>query len=227
MNRRSVIFMLNINNDKTDIKEYSIGYVRVSTAEDKQKLGYEAQQRILKCNSIDIIYAEKVSGRKDNRPEFKRAIKYCKRLAKQGNKVTFVVVKLDRASRKMSSLLNIIEDLKNNGISFKSINDNIDTSNAQGILMTQLLAMFSEFEVNVLRERTKEGLKQARLDGKILGRPALDDKLKDRVARLYCNPDLTVKQVAEKCNVSESTVYKIAKKRKLSRLFIKGSSYRD
>lgn len=210
-----------------EVKEFKVGYVRVSSSDDRQKLGYEAQKRILTDNNIGVIYSEKISGRKDNRPEFKKALTYCKRLSKQGYKVTFVVVKLDRVSRKMSSLLSILEDLKANNISFKSLKDDIDTSTPTGILMMQLLAMFSEFEVNTLRERTREGLRQAKLDGKMLGRPALDNKVKDKIAKLYCNPDITVSQVASMCNVSDRTVYKIAKERKLSRLFVKGSSFRD
>lgn len=219
--------MTKVNDSIKEIKDYKIGYVRVSTAEDRQKLGYEAQKRILADNNIDEVYAEKISGRKDDRPEFKKAIHKCKRLVNRGYKVTFVVVKLDRVSRKMSSLLNILEDLKADNIAFKSIKDDIDTSTPTGILMMQLLAMFSEFEVNTLRERTREGLRQAKLDGKVLGRPAIEDKLKDKIEKLYCNPDITVKQVAERCNVSERTVYKIAKERNLSRLFIKGSSFHD
>lgn len=209
------------------IKDYKIGYVRVSTAEDRQKLGYEAQKRILSDNSITKIYAEKVSGRKDDRPEFQKAIKRCKRLAKQGNKVTFVVVKLDRVSRKMSSLLNILEDLKANNIAFKSIKDDIDTSTPTGVLMMQLLAMFSEFEVNTLRVRTREGLKQAKIDGKTLGRPSYDSEVRDKVAKLYCNPDISLKEVAKRSGVSTRTVNRIAKERNLSRLFKNGTSFID
>lgn len=219
--------MTKSKNDSNEVKECKIGYVRVSTAEDRQKLGYEAQKRILTDNNIHTIYSEKMSGRKDDRPQFKKALNKAKLLAKKGYKVTFVVVKLDRLSRKMSSLLNILEDLKANNIAFKSIKDDIDTSTPSGVLMMQLLAMFSEFEVNTLRERTKEGLKQARLDGKTLGRPPLDDNIKDKVAKLYCNPDIDVKTIAKKCNVSERSVYRIAKKRNLSRLFKNGSSFND
>lgn len=204
-----------------------IGYVRVSTIEDRQKLGFEAQKRILKDNHVDYIYSEKISGRKDDRPQFKRAISKCKQLSEAGSKVTFVVVKLDRVSRKMSSLLNILEDLKENDIAFKSINENIDTTSATGILMMQLLAMFSEFEVNTLRTRTKEALRQAKLDGKILGRPSYNENIRQKVVNMYRNPDLTVREVAEKCNVSERTVYRIAKDNKLSRSFKKGASYLD
>ncbi|WP_164509369.1 recombinase family protein [Companilactobacillus jidongensis] len=207
--------------------EVMIGYVRVSTIEDRQKLGFEAQKRILKDNHVDYIYSEKISGRKDDRPEFQKAINKCKRLSKKGYQVTFVVVKLDRVSRKMSSLLNILEGLKASNIAFRSINENIDTTSATGILMMQLLAMFSEFEVNTLRTRTKEALRQAKLDGKILGRPSYDENIRQKVVNMYRNPDITVKEVAEKCKVSERTVYRIAKDNKLSRSFKNGASFLD
>ena len=208
-------------------KTIKIGYIRVSTAEDRQKLGYEAQKRILFENKIDYLYGEKMSGRKDDRPEFQKAITRAKKLSKKGHKVTFMVVKLDRVSRKMSSLLNILEDLRHSQVAFESINENINTESATGILMMQLLAMFSEFEVNTLRTRTKEALKQAKLDGKVLGRPAYSETIKNKVERLYRNPDISVKQVAIQCGVSERTVYRIAHERNLSRLFIKGTSYID
>lgn len=219
--------MTKSKDNSNEVKEIRIGYVRVSTAEDRQKLGYEAQKRILTDNNISAIYSEKMSGRKDDRPQFKKALNKAKLLAKKGYKVTFVVVKLDRLSRKMSSLLNILEDLKVNNIAFKSIKDDIDTSTPAGILMMQLLAMFSEFEVNTLRERTREGLRQAKLDGKTLGRPGLDEKLKNKIAKLYCDPDIDVKAVAKRCNVSERSVYRIAKERNLSRIFKNGSSFYD
>ncbi|WP_166806638.1 recombinase family protein [Companilactobacillus zhachilii] len=214
-----------INSDTKN--EVMIGYVRVSTIEDRQKLGFEAQKRILIENHVSKIYSEKISGRKDDRPQFKRAINKCKKLRKEGYKVTFVVVKLDRVSRKMSSLLNILEDLKSNNISFKSINENVDTNSPTGILMMQLLAMFSEFEVNTLRTRTKEALHQAKLDGKVLGRPSFDINKRREIALLYRNPDLSVKEVADRCNVSQRTVFRIAKENNLSRTFSKGSSFID
>lgn len=219
--------MTKVNDSIKEIKDYKIGYVRVSTAEDRQKLGYEAQKRILADNNIDEVYAEKISGRKDDRPEFKKAIHKCKRLVNRGYKVTFVVVKLDRVSRKMSSLLNILEDLKANNIAFKSVKDDIDTSTPSGILMMQLLAMFSEFEVNTLRVRTKEGLKQAVIDGKTLGRPSYSNEVRDKVARLYCNPDISLREVAKRSGVSTRTVNRIAKERNLSRLFKNGTSFID
>ncbi len=204
-----------------------IGYVRVSTIEDRQKLGFEAQKRILQDNKVDVIYSEKISGRKDDRPQFNKAINKCKLLSTKGYDVTFMVVKLDRVSRKTSSLLNILEDLKEQNISFKSINENIDTSSATGILMMQLLAIFSEFEVNTLRTRTKEALHQAKIDGKVLGRPSINENIREKIVKLYLNPDLSVKEVAEKCNVSERTVYRIVKNRKLSRIDKKDTSFLD
>lgn len=209
----------------TKKKKINIGYIRVSTAEDRQKLGYEAQKRILNDYAIDYLYGEKISGRKDDRPEFNKAIKRAKSLAKKGYTVTFIVVKLDRISRKMSSLLLILEDLKKYNISFKSVNENIATDTATGILMMQLLAMFSEFEVNTLRTRTREALKQAKIDGKVLGRPKINENIRDNIALMYRNPDLSVHDVAIKCNVSERTVYRIAKEGNLTRQYSKGTSF--
>lgn len=195
----------------------SVGYVRVSTTENRQKLGFDVQKRKLNEIGIDYLYSETMSGRKDERPEFNKAIKQAKCLAARGNKVIFVVYKLDRLARKMSTILSTLEDLQKAGVSFKSLTENVDTSTATGTLMMQLLGMFSEFEVNTTRARIKEALKQARLEGKILGRPPMSDKTKRNIASLYQNASLPVEAIAKRFHISVRTVYRVAKNSGISR----------
>ena len=80
----------------------NIGYARVSTEE--QELGLLVQKENLKA--CDLIFVEKESGGKDNRTEFRKAIKLAKSLSKQDKEVTLTVYKLDRLTRKMNTFIN-------------------------------------------------------------------------------------------------------------------------
>ncbi|QXG60329.1 recombinase family protein [Lacticaseibacillus casei] len=203
--------MMNLEQDRKKIKAISVGYIRVSISEDRQKLGYDIQKRKLKERGVDYIYGETLSGRKDDRPEFLKALIKAKTLAAKGYQVTFVVYKLDRFARKMSTILNVLEDLKQAGVNFMSLSENVDTSTVSGIMMMQLLGVFSEFEVNTIRARTREAMAQAKLEGKIIGRPPLRGSVKEKVAELYQKTALPVETIALRCNVSRRSVYRIVK----------------
>ena len=82
-----------------------------------------------------------------------------------------LIWKLDRWARSSQELTIEIEELYNKGIIFISLSDNIDLSTATGKLQFQILSAFAEFERNLIRERTLEGLNRARKEGKRLGRP--------------------------------------------------------
>jgi len=82
-----------------------------------------------------------------------------------------IIWKLDRWARSSQELSLEIEELFNKGVIFISLSDNIDLSTATGKLQFQILSAFAEFERNLIRERTLEGLHRARSQGKKLGRP--------------------------------------------------------
>lgn len=91
-----------------------------------------------------------------------------------------LIWKLDRWARSSYELLNEIQELHNKDIKFISLSDNIDLSTATGKLQFQILSAFAEFERNLIRERTVEGLNRAKSQGKKLGRPAGSKDKKDR-----------------------------------------------
>jgi DNA invertase Pin-like site-specific DNA recombinase len=82
-----------------------------------------------------------------------------------------VVYKLDRWARSSRELLLEIQELCDKGIGFLSLSDNLDFSTSAGRLHFQILAAFSEFERNLIAERTKEGIARTKAQGTILGRP--------------------------------------------------------
>ena len=82
-----------------------------------------------------------------------------------------VVYKLDRYARSSAELILEVKELLDKGVAFISISDNLDFSTASGKLHFQILAAFADFERELIRERTIEGLKRTKMQGTILGRP--------------------------------------------------------
>jgi putative DNA-invertase from lambdoid prophage Rac len=91
-----------------------------------------------------------------------------------------LVWKLDRWARSSFELLNEIEELTKKGIAFYSMSDNLDFSTSTGRLHFAILAAFAQFERDLIRERTLEGLNRAKSQGKTLGRPSGSKDKKDR-----------------------------------------------
>ncbi|WP_150289892.1 recombinase family protein [Sphingobium estronivorans] len=147
-----------------------IGYARVST--DEQDTA--AQQDALRAQGCSVIFEDKASGASKERPSLARA------LDRVGKGDTLLVVRIDRLARSLAHLLEIVETLRAKGAYFRSINDPIDTSSAQGMLMTQMLGAFAEFERALIRERTRAGLKAAVARGAQPGNPRM--RARDPVA---------------------------------------------
>lgn len=86
-----------------------------------------------------------------------------------------LVYKLDRWGRSLQELIMELTELNNKGIAFISFSENLDFGSPAGRLMVNLLASFAEFERDIIRQRTIEGLNRARSQGKKLGRPSKSD----------------------------------------------------
>lgn len=206
-----------------EMEQIIIGYARVSSADDRQKLGYAVQKDALK--DCDIVFSEKQSGDNDNRPELAKTIAVAKELAKQQKKVTLKIYKLDRLSRKMFTLANIIDDLNTHHIKLISIQENIETDSLTGRLLCIVLGYVAEIELDNIRLRTKEGLKKARENGVVLGKPALPASKQQEIIKLYQLNSIPVKDIAKRLKVSESSVYKVAKQQGISRRERQNSSF--
>lgn len=129
-----------------------IGYARVSTKEQHLDMQLEA----LKAAGCEKIFSEKMTGRQQNRPE----LDACLSFLREGD--TLVVYKLDRLGRSLKNILTLLEDFKNRGIQFTSLQDNISTEGAIGQLMNNILGAFAQFERDLIYERTQEGRRIAK-----------------------------------------------------------------
>jgi DNA invertase Pin-like site-specific DNA recombinase len=138
------------------------GYARVSKTEQC----LEVQIQKLKAAGCDEIFMEKVSGAKNDRKELMRMQDKLRR----GDIVC--VVRLDRLGRRMMKLIELINEFKDKGIDFVSLeNSGWDTATPMGMLLFNMCAAFSEMERELIRERVIAGLEMARQKGRIGGRP--------------------------------------------------------
>ncbi|SPE40515.1 Invertase protein [Candidatus Sulfotelmatobacter sp. SbA7] len=146
-------------------------YVRVSTTE--QDTGLQETELREYCERRgweSILYRDRgQSGAKQDRP----ALNSLLRELRQRRVDVILVWSLDRLARSLKQLLNIAEECKSLGVDLVSLRQNIDTTLPAGRLMFQVLGAIGEFERELLRERVKAGMAQARRAGKRIGRPAL------------------------------------------------------
>lgn len=186
-----------------------IGYARVSTEDQllEQQI-HTIQQAAEKRKEPVEIYYEKESGGKAKRAELQHALK----ALQEGN--TFMVSKLDRLARSTKQLYEIKEMLDKKGVHFVSLQENIDTTTPMGKAMYGMIAVFAEFELNMMQERTRAGLEAARRSGRIGGRPNIPLDKKKRILTLYQSGE-RAKDIAQEFHIGRSTVYKIINEMKL------------
>ena len=176
-----------------------IGYARVST--DDQNL--DLQKDSLTNAGCDRILEDRLSGAKAERPGLKVALDY----ARQGD--VLVVWRLDRLSRSLKDLIELVSLLESKGIGLKSLHESIDTSSSSGKLIFHIFGALAEFERNLIRERTHAGLQAARARGRKGGRPrALDFDKRALAVRLYDEKVHTVDQICKMMGISKPTLYK-------------------
>ena len=180
-----------------------IGYARVSTEDQNLHMQQLAIEKYAEEQGLDLImYVEKVSTRKTDRTELQHALK----AAAPGDR--FVVYKLDRLARSTKELYQLTDEMTQRGIDFVSIQDSFDTTTPTGRAMFGMLAVFAEFERDIIQQRTKAGLEAARKRGRIGGRPAIDTDTKRRIVKLFESGE-SAADLAKEFGTGRSTIYKI------------------
>jgi DNA invertase Pin-like site-specific DNA recombinase len=175
-----------------------IGYARVST--DDQNL--DLQKDALTRAGCERILEDQQSGSKAERPGLQTALDY----ARKGD--TLVVWRLDRLSRSLKDLIEMVTQLESRGIGLKSLHESLDTSSSSGKLIFHIFGALAEFERNLIRERTQAGLQAARARGRKGGRPkSLDADKRALAVQLYEDKNHTVKQICQMMGISKPTLY--------------------
>lgn len=157
-----------------------VGYMRVSSADDRQSV--DLQRDVLIAAGVDErhLHHDKASGAKDDRP----GLKACLEDLRSGD--CLVVWKLDRLGRSLPHLLSIIARLKERGIAFRSLTEQMDTTTPHGELLFSIFGALAQYERSLTREKVIAGLAAAKRRGRRGGRPpALDqEKVEQIIAAL-------------------------------------------
>jgi len=175
------------------------GYARVS--KNDQSLDIQVQK--LTQAGCDEIFKEKVSGAKDDRVQLNLLMNKLRK----GDIIC--VVRLDRLGRRMTKLIELINDFKTKGIEFVSLENNIDTTTPMGMLLFSMCAAFSEMERTLITERVKAGLYAAHDKGRKGGRPKAltTDKLKT-LKSLMQSGEFSVTKICIMAGISRSVYYR-------------------
>ncbi|MFJ3706463.1 MULTISPECIES: recombinase family protein [Streptomyces] len=178
---------------RTEIK---IGYARVSTG--GQKL--ERQVDALAAAGCRKIFADEKSGKNAFRPE----LKACHAFLDADD--TLVVPSLDRYGRSLQDLFNMVAELRDRGIGFTSLHENLDTTTPGGRLIFHVFAGLAEFVRELIVIGTNEGLAAAR--GRVGGRPTVATEEVIKAARdLLPDPGRSITSIAKLLGVSPGTLY--------------------
>jgi DNA invertase Pin-like site-specific DNA recombinase len=143
---------------------------------------------------------EGISGSKESRPQLNRLMTDAHRRKFD----TVLVWKIDRFGRSLKHLVNALADLDAYGVAFVSLRDNLDLSTPSGRLMFQIIGAMAEFERSLIRERVCSGLKNARAQGKQLGRPRRIVDC-DRIVRMKAKGK-SLRNIADELGVGYGTL---------------------
>ena len=175
-----------------------IGYARVSTQDQNLALQKEA----LRQAGCEKVFEDKASGTRADRPGLAQALG----LLRAGD--TLVVWKLDRLGRSVKQLVDLVSELRERGIQFKSVTDAIDTGTASGRFFFNIMASLAEMERELIVERTRAGLEIARKLGRVGGRKRKMTESKVASARKLVAAGVAHKEVARNLGVSVPTLYR-------------------
>ena len=192
-------------------------YARVSTFEQDpqnqlQRLNEVAKARGYQEPEYFIDYA---SGADPNRPELDRML----RMAQHGKIDQIIATKLDRLARSTINLLHIMQQLDSWKVSIEFLDQPIDTSTPMGKMMLTVLGAMAEFERELIRDRTRDGLKRAAAQGRTGGRPKKElseYQLKKAKEILERNPQISHEELAANFQgISRATLIKLLREKGL------------
>ena len=177
----------------------NVGYMRISSADQSLNL----QKDELNKAGCDRIFEDVASGSKSDRQGLRDAIEFCR----SGD--VLVCWKLDRVGRSLKDLIETINTLKERGVGFRCLTQQLDTTTAGGMLVFQIFGAMAEFERSLIQERTQAGLQAARARGRLGGRPKVDNTKRAEVAlSLYKDGKTPISQICETLKISRATLYR-------------------
>ena len=182
-----------------------LGYARCSTLD--QNLDWQIDA--LTKEGCDRIFQEKFTGTRKDRPELLRMLD----MLREGD--TVIICELIWLSRSVKDLFDLVERVEKAGANIKSLKEPwLDTTTPQGRLLFTIFSGVSQFERELIRERTMEGLASARARGRMGGRPGKDQKVVEQALTLYDSRAYSVDEISKTTGLSRGTIYKYIRLRK-------------
>jgi len=179
-----------------------VGYARCST--DAQDLTVQRDGLAALGVAGDRIYVDHgLTGATRDRPGLREALAACR----AGD--TLVVTKLDRLARSLPDARDIVDELTRRGVCLNIGGSMHDPTDPVGRLLFNVLAMVAEFEADLIRMRTREGMKVAKTKGRLRGkRPKLSRRQETHLVELHRAGGHTTGELAELFGVARSTIYR-------------------
>ncbi len=180
-----------------------VGYARVSS------VGQSLDIQLGKLKHCDKIFQEKRSGTTNQRPRLKACLEY----VREGD--VFIVTRLDRLARSTLHLCQIAEELERKKVSLQVLDQNIDTSDATGRLLFNMLGAIGQFETEIRAERQMDGIQKAKERGVVFGK---QKKLnEDQVVALQQSrkEGVLIKTLMKDYHLSKASVYRYLATRKV------------
>ena len=173
-----------------------VGYARVSS------IGQSLDIQLDKLKKCDKIFQEKKSGLDSTRPELKNALNYIR----EGD--IFVVTKLDRLARSTAHLCKIAKILTQKSVALQVLDQNIDTKDATGRLIFNMLGAISQFETEIRSERQMDGILKAKERGIKFGKKK--SLTSNQLSELKQKRDegIKIKNLMQEFNLSKATIYR-------------------
>ena len=180
------------------MKSMILGYARVSTIDQNLDRQIDALNKF----GVDILFNEKMSGTKRERPELNKMIE------RMSEGDTVVIESLSRLGRSTKDLIDLMELFNAKGINLVSLKESIDTSTSTGKLLFTLMSAIAQFERDIISERTMEGLRAARARGRRGGRPEINEEKIKKAIKLYETKQYSLKEIQDITGVKKSTLYR-------------------
>ena len=182
---------------------------RISTSHQSNESGLEELRSICEKSDYEIVeeYVEVVSGSKgkDDRKELSRMLSDCKKRKFE----KLIVWELSRLGRSLPHLVNTLQEMKDSGVDLYSVREGIDTSTSMGRTMFGLISVFSEFELEVRKDRVQRGIEHYRKTHKTWGRKkTITDEQETNVVQLR-KSGMSIRKISSEVGISTGSVSRV------------------
>ncbi len=173
-----------------------VGYARVSS------VGQSLDIQLEKLAHCDKVFQEKKSGTSDKRPRLQECLEY----VREGD--TLVITRLDRLARSTLHLCQIADELQRKKVNLKVIDQNIDTGDATGRLLFNMLSAIAQFETELRSERQVDGIQKAKERGVRFGRQGKLTAQQIAEMRQRRKQGILIKTLMKDYGISKASVYR-------------------